>query len=169
MAVFVLVHGAWHGGWCWRRVADILRARGHHVTTPTMTGLGERAHLLSSEITLTTFGEDLRLHLEFEDLRDVVLVGHSFAGSPISYAAETARDRIARLVYLDATLAQGGETPLSVMAPEVIAHWPLCPLVQCANELTNEVKTYALVQRKTELSTGVCVRVKSWDTSLATC
>ena len=121
MTTFVLLHGAWHGGWCWRRLADILRARGHRVTTPTQTGLGERAHLLSPEITLETFCEDLRLHLEFEDADDAVLVGHSFGGSPISYAAERAAARIARLVYLDATVVEAGETTLSLNEPDLQA------------------------------------------------
>ncbi|MFV0473185.1 MAG: alpha/beta fold hydrolase [Pikeienuella sp.] len=121
MTTFTLLHGAWHGGWCWSRVAAILRARGHLVTTPTQTGLGERRHLLSPEITLSTFCEDLRLHLDYEDLRDVVLVGHSFGGSPISFAAERAGDRIARLVYLDAMLVFPGETPFSTVAPETAA------------------------------------------------
>jgi pimeloyl-ACP methyl ester carboxylesterase len=121
LTTFVLLHGAWHGGWCWRRLADILRARGHRVTTPTMTGLGERVHLLSPEITLETFCEDLRLHLEFEDADDAVLVGHSFGGSPISYAAERAGDRIGRLVYLDATVVEAGETTLSLNEPDLQA------------------------------------------------
>lgn len=121
MTDFVLVHGAWHGGWCWRRVADILRARGHRVTTPTMTGLGERAHLLSPEITLTTFGEDLTAHLRFEEVSDAVLVGHSFGGNPISYAVERMGDRIQRLVYFDAQVVFPGETPASNSAPEDVA------------------------------------------------
>lgn len=121
MTTFVLLHGAWHGGWCWRRVADVLRARGHYVTTPTQSGLGERAHLLSPDITLETFCEDLRLHLEFEDVQDAVLVGHSFGGSPISYAAERTPHRVGRLVYLDATIVFGGETPLDKMPPDVAA------------------------------------------------
>lgn len=121
MSDFVLLHGAWHGGWCWARVAAILRARGHRVTTPTQTGLGERAHLLSERITMTTFCEDLRLHLEFEDLTDVVLVGHSFGGSPVSYAAERVGDRIARLVYLDALIVLPGESPFSPLAADVVA------------------------------------------------
>lgn len=121
MTNFVLLHGAWHGGWCWSRVASILRARGHYVTTPTQTGLGERAHLLSPEITLTTFCEDLRMHLEYEDLREVALVGHSFGGSPISYAAEKAADRVARLVYLDSLLIAGGEAPFDGVAPDAVA------------------------------------------------
>lgn len=121
MTTFVLLHGAWHGGWCWGRVADILRARGHRVTTPTQTGLGERSHLLSPEITLTTFCEDLRLHLDYEDLTDVVLVGHSFGGSAISYAAETVPSRIARMIYFDAVLANGGETVFGNLPADVVA------------------------------------------------
>ena len=121
MTDFVLLHGAWHGGWCWRRVADILRARGHRVSTPTQTGLGERAHLLSPEITLQTFCDDLMAHLEFEDAAGVTLVGHSFGGSPISYAAERAPERVGRLVYLDAAVIFDGETPLDPAAPDVAA------------------------------------------------
>ncbi len=121
MTNFVLLHGAWHGGWCWARVASILRARGHAVTTPTQTGLGERRHLLSADITLTTFGEDLRLHLEYEDIAEAVLVGHSFGGSALSYAAERAHHRIARLVYLDSMLVLGGETPFDTVPPDVAA------------------------------------------------
>ena len=78
---FVLLHGAFHGGWCWVRVAEILRAAGHHVTTPTQSGLGERKHLLSKDITLDTFVTDLVNHIEFEDLSEIVLVGHSFGGT----------------------------------------------------------------------------------------
>jgi len=78
---FVLVHGAWHGGWCWRRVADLLRAGGHQVFTPTQTGLGERKHLLSKDITLDTFTKDIANVIEAEELSNVVLVGHSFGGN----------------------------------------------------------------------------------------
>ena len=121
MSALVLLHGAWHGGWCWRRVADILRARGHYVTTPTQTGLGERAHLLSPDITLDTFIDDLVMHLRAEDLSDVVLVGHSFGGGPISGVAEREGARLRRLVYLDANLCFAGETPLSAAPPETQA------------------------------------------------
>src|SRR4051794_2568326 len=84
---FVLVHGAWHGGWCWRRVADRLRAGGHTVFAPTQTGLGERSHLISREVTLDTFMTDIANVIEAEELQNVVLVGHSFAGSPTSGVA----------------------------------------------------------------------------------
>src|SRR5579862_2405263 len=84
---FVLVHGAWHGGWCWSRVADRLRAKGHVVFTPT-TGLGERKHLLSKDITLDTFTADIVNLIECEELNDMVLVGHSFGRNAISGVAD---------------------------------------------------------------------------------
>ena len=95
---FVLLHGAWHGGWCWRFVADILRARGHLVTTPTQTGLGERRHLISDRITLQTFIDDLVNHMLAEDLSDAIVVGHSFGGNALSGAAEAIPERIRELV-----------------------------------------------------------------------
>lgn len=121
MATFVLVHGAWHGGWCWSRVAEPLRGRGHEVTTPTQTGLGERRHLMSREITLQTFVGDVVNHILFEDLRDIVLVGHSFGGNAISGAAERVPERIAELVYLDALVMPGGGTPFDSLPPERVA------------------------------------------------
>lgn len=108
---FVLLHGAWHGGWCWERVAGPLRARGHRVTTPTQTGLGERAHLMSPDIDLAVFTADLVNHLVREELTEVVLVGHSFGGNAISGAAEEVPGRIARLVYLDALVPVSGRAP----------------------------------------------------------
>ncbi|MFT4795390.1 MAG: pimeloyl-ACP methyl ester carboxylesterase [Paracoccaceae bacterium] len=121
MADFTLLHGAFHGGWCWAAVADILRARGHSVTTPTQTGLGERRHLMSRAITLSTFAQDLIEHLRAEDKANTVLVGHSFAGGPISKVAEVARDQIARLVYLDAVVLKGDETPFDAFGPDIAA------------------------------------------------
>lgn len=117
---YVFVHGVWHGGWCWSRVADILRKRGHSVSAPTQTGLGERAHLLSKDITIRTFVEDIVAHLQFEDLRDVVLVGHSFGGIPITGVADLLPDRIAKLVYLDAIMLNSGETWMDLL-PEDMA------------------------------------------------
>lgn len=121
MATLVLLHGAWHGGWCWAEVAGRLRARGHRVTTPTQTGLGERRHLLSREITLETFGADLLNHLIYEDLTDALLVGHSFGGNALSVAAERAPERIRGLVYLDSLLLEGGEAGFDTVPPEVAA------------------------------------------------
>jgi len=118
---FVLVHGVWHGGWCWSRVAALLRARGHRVTTPTQTGLGERSHLLSPAITMDTFVEDIVRHLEWEDLQDVVLVGHSFGGAPITGAADRVLERIGRLIYLDGAIMEDGETWFGLLPPDIAA------------------------------------------------
>jgi pimeloyl-ACP methyl ester carboxylesterase len=109
-ATFVLVHGAWHGGWCYARVAEILRARGHRVFTPTMTGLGERVHAATAHITLTTHVTDIANVLCYEDLRDVVLCGHSYGGLVISGVVEAVPERIAALVYLDAFVPENGQS-----------------------------------------------------------
>lgn len=116
---FVLQHGAWHGGWCWDRVATRLRGQGHRVLTPTATGLGERAHLLSKDVTVEVFVQDLVNVLETEELKDVILVGHSFGGIAISGAADRVPDRIKRLVYLDAVILQPGQSVLSSIPREV--------------------------------------------------
>jgi pimeloyl-ACP methyl ester carboxylesterase len=118
---YVLLHGAWHGGWCWRPVADALRAQGHRVFTPTQTGLGERRHLLSREITLDTFVADVANLIEMEDLQDIILVGHSFGGLTISGVADRMPDRIRHLVYLDSLVLEGGQSPFGVLPPDVVA------------------------------------------------
>lgn len=118
---FMLVHGAWHGAWCWAQVADILRAHGHRVFTPTQTGLGAKRHLMSRDITLDVFVQDIANELEFEDLHDVVLVGHSFGGIAISGVADRLPQRLRQLIYLDALLLPGGMTAFSQLSPEVVA------------------------------------------------
>jgi hypothetical protein len=85
---FVLVHGAWHGGWCWRRVSDLLERKGHKVFTPTLTGLGERSHLMSRDINLDTHIMDVVNVIKWEGLKDVCLVAHSYGGWPVSGAIE---------------------------------------------------------------------------------
>ncbi|WP_435227795.1 alpha/beta fold hydrolase [Streptomyces sp. Tue6028] len=112
MATYVLVHGAWHGGWCWHDVADLLRSAGHTVHTPTLTGLGERAHLRSPDTGLATHAEDVRSVLEGEDLRDVKLVGHSYAGFVVRQAADRVPDRVEELIMLDAWAGSHGESLL---------------------------------------------------------
>lgn len=107
-ATFVFIHGAWHGGWCWKKVRPLLQSAGHAVHTPTLTGLGERAHLNSPEVDLDTHIEDVIQVLEFEDLRDVILVGHSYAGMVITGVAAKAPERLAQVVYLDAFLPEDG-------------------------------------------------------------
>ncbi len=118
---FVLVHGAWHGGWCWIRVAERLRAAGHRVFTPTQTGLADRKHLLSKDITLDTFTKDVANVIEAEELTNIVLVGHSFGGLAISGVADVMPDRIRRLVYLDSLIVEGGKTPLDAFTPDIAA------------------------------------------------
>ena len=109
MASFVLVHGGGHGGWCWKPVAERLRAQGHVVHAPTLSGLGDRRHLLTAQTGLRTHVEDIAALLFHEDLRYVVLVGHSYGGMVITGAADRMPDRIKRLVYLDAAIPVDGE------------------------------------------------------------
>ncbi len=111
MGIFVLVHGAWGGGWSWRStVGALLRDAGHEVFTPTLTGLGERGHLATPETDLETHIQDIVSVIEFEDLRDVVLMGHSYGGMVIAGAADRVADRLAALVYVDAMVPQDGQS-----------------------------------------------------------
>jgi len=118
---YVLVHGAWHGGWCWKRVSDRLRAAGHQVFCPTLTGLGERAHLLSREVNLTTHIQDVVAVLESEELNDVVLCGHSYGGIVITGVAARAKARLKQLVYLDSAIVADGEAWSDALPPEAVA------------------------------------------------
>ncbi len=118
---FVLVHGAWHGGWCWVRVADRLRAAGHRVFAPTLTGLGERSHLLTRAVDLETHIADVIAVIEAEELSDVALVGHSYAGAVTAGVADRARERLARLILLDAAMPDWGEAMIDLNPPEIVA------------------------------------------------
>lgn len=109
-APVVLVHGAWHAGWCWKKLLPRLRAAGREVFTPTLTGLGERVHLLNPSIDLNTHISDVVAMLEYEDLNGVVLVGHSYGGMVISGVAEKASARLSHLVFLDAFLPEDGKS-----------------------------------------------------------
>jgi pimeloyl-ACP methyl ester carboxylesterase len=111
---FVLVHGAWHGGWCWRRVADILQTRGHKVFAPTLTGLADRSHLLRADVNLDTHIADIVNLVKWEKLNDIVLVAHSYAGFPVSGAIEHIFDHVASVVFLDAFLPEDGQKSLDV-------------------------------------------------------
>jgi pimeloyl-ACP methyl ester carboxylesterase len=115
---FVLVHPAWHGGWCWSKLARRLRAAGHEVLTPTLTGLGERAHLARPDVGLATHVEDVVNVLLFEDLRAAVLVGHSSSGAVVTGAADRAPDRVAHVVYLDAFVPEDGQAILDLVPAE---------------------------------------------------
>jgi pimeloyl-ACP methyl ester carboxylesterase len=121
ITTFVLVHGSWHGGWCWARVAERLRAQGHRVFTPTFTGMGDRAHLLSPDITLDTFIEDIAQVLATNDLSNVVLVGHSFGGVPITGVADRMPERVKHLVYLDAIVLESGKSAFAAYPAEEAA------------------------------------------------
>jgi len=115
MANFVLVHGAWHGGWCYRDTARALRAMGHDVFTPTHAGVGERAHARGENITLETHIRDVAGCIEAEELNDVVLCGHSYGGMVITGVADRMPERIKALVYLDAFIPQNGESLIGLV------------------------------------------------------
>ena len=117
MATFVLVQGAWHGSWCWKRVRAALQARGHQVFTPTLTGVGERSHLLSPTVNLETHINDVVNLIRWEELTDVVLCGHSYGGAVIAGAADRLGKRIASLVYLDAFVLNDGESLHDLLPP----------------------------------------------------
>jgi pimeloyl-ACP methyl ester carboxylesterase len=151
MATYVLVHGAGHGGWCYQRLARLLRAAGHEVFTPSLTGLGERHHLLTPEVGLDTHIADVVSLLEHEDLRDVILAGHSYGGIVVTGAADRALDRVAQLVFLDAAILSDGEslrnvTPaLDMMREEMkvvdgieLVLWPDDPVAYAIYGVTDE-------------------------------
>lgn len=125
MATFVLVHGSWLGGWCWRDVVPPLSAAGHRVLTPTLTGLGERAHLGGREVDLDLHVRDIAAVIQWEGLgqdpADLVLVGHSYAGMVITAAADRLGEGIGHLVYLDAVVPEDGKSVFDLIPPEMAA------------------------------------------------
>lgn len=122
MATYVLIHGSRHGGWCWARVARLLRQRGHDVYTPTLSGNGERSHLRGCRpVNLDTHIEDVRAVLFYEDLHDVILVAHSYGGMVATGVAEVSSDRLAQLVYLDAIMPVSGQCHLDLAGEETAA------------------------------------------------
>jgi pimeloyl-ACP methyl ester carboxylesterase len=116
---FVLVHGAWHGGWGWVRLAALLRAQGHIVFAPTLTGLGERSHLLNATINATLHIADVVNVIRYERLTNIVLVGHSYGGNVISGVAEIVPEKIASLVFLDAFVPDDGQSVVDLVQPAV--------------------------------------------------
>jgi pimeloyl-ACP methyl ester carboxylesterase len=118
-ATYVLVHGAWHGSWCWKSVRAALQSAGHNVFTPTLTGLGERWHLNSAAIDLSTHIADIVNLIKWEELSDVVLCGHSYGGSVNIGVADHIPDRIRALVFLDAFVLENGESLMDIVPPEV--------------------------------------------------
>src|SRR5262245_9458065 len=125
MAAFVLVHGAWHGAWCWSRLLPVLRAAGHSAHAVTLTGTGERAHLLARDISLATHVSDAVNLVTCEELDDIVLVGHSYAGLVITGVADqllqSRAPPLRHLVYVDAVVPHPGESSSSHHSPDVVA------------------------------------------------
>jgi len=117
VATYVLVHGAWHGGWCWHKVRRVLQAAGAVVYTPTLSGLGERAHLASRDISLETHIEDILGVLKFEELSDVILAGHSYAGMIVTAVADRVPQQLSRVVYLDAVVPRDGQCLFDCAGP----------------------------------------------------
>jgi pimeloyl-ACP methyl ester carboxylesterase len=117
MTTIVIVHGAWGGSWAWRKFSRILRDKGHEVFTPTLTGLGDRSHPLTREVGLEHHIRDVAAVLEFEDLTDVVLIGHSYGGMVVTGVADRMDDRIAALIYLDAFVPRDGECVFDLQPP----------------------------------------------------
>lgn len=135
MATYVLVHGAWHGSWCWKRVRSALQARGHQVFTPTLTGVGERSHLLSPQVDLRTQTLDVVNLVRWEGLDDFILVGHSYGGFVVSGVADGFPERIRSLVYLDAFVPGDGKrlVDYAPIAPEQLDDgWKVKPISAAA-------------------------------------
>lgn len=118
MKTYLLVHGAWHGAWCWRRIDGPLRRAGHAVHAPTLTGLADRSHLLSREIGLATHLDDVANLISWHDLADVVLCGHSYGGMVITGVADRMPERIRALVYVDAFVPEDGLSALGQVPAE---------------------------------------------------
>ena len=118
MTTYVLVHGAWHGSWCWKRVRKALQAARHEVFTPTLTGVGERSHLNSPSINLDTHVDDVANLIRWEQLSDIILCGHSYGGCVISGVADRLPDRIRALIYLDAFVLEDGECLFDLLSEE---------------------------------------------------
>ena len=107
---FLVCHGAWGGGWSWKKMHPLMRAAGHRLLTPTYTGLGEREHLANPSINLETHIQDVLNVIKYEDLNDIVLLGHSYGGMVAAGVADRARDKIAQLIYLDAFVPRNGQS-----------------------------------------------------------
>ena len=131
MATFVVAHGAWSSGWAWKKMRPLLRAAGHEIFTPSYTGLGERIHLSSPDITLETHIQDVANVLFYEDLADVVLIGHSYGGMVATGVADRVSERIRKVIYLDAFVPRDGQalrdlapgSRVSQMAAETADNW----------------------------------------------
>ncbi len=127
MAIFVLVHGTGCGGWVWKKLSPLLRAGGHEVYTPTLTGVSDRSHLLDCNVDLNTHITDITNLIEYEDISDVILVGHSYAGMVITGVAAKIPERLSQVVYLDAYLPDDGQSEADL--------WPKDMRIEILNDL----------------------------------
>ncbi|MDR7303786.1 alpha/beta fold hydrolase [Haloactinomyces albus] len=123
MSTFVLLHGAWHGGWAWQRVVPLLREAGHEVYAPTLTGVSDRAHLLTPSVGLSTHVQDVVALVEAYDLHDVVLVGHSYAGQVVTGVADRIPERVSKRVHLDAFVGDDGDAAIDLLPSTVAGHY----------------------------------------------
>lgn len=157
MATLVLVHGAWHGSWCWKRVRASLQQQGHEVYTPTLTGIGERSHLLSPNVNLETHIQDIENLIRWEELHDVVLCGHSYGGMVVTAVADRLPERIRSLVYLDAFVPESGQC-LESFAPvsedQLIDGWKCKPI--SAEAFGVNLADRAWVDRQCTLQSRAC-------------
>jgi pimeloyl-ACP methyl ester carboxylesterase len=157
MATFVLVHGAWHGSWCWKRVRTQLQQLGHEVFTPTLSGVGGRSHLLSPDINLETHIQDIENFIRWEELHDVVLCGHSYGGMVVTGVADRMPERIRSLVFLDAFVPDSGQC-LEDFAPfsedQLIDGWKCRPI--SAEAFGVNLADRAWVDRQCTLQSRAC-------------
>jgi pimeloyl-ACP methyl ester carboxylesterase len=156
---FVLVHGAWHGGWCWRDVAATLRSKGHRVFAPTLTGLGERHHLGRADMTIDTHVEDIKAVIRCEELQNVVLVGHSYGGKVIAGVSDAMPDAVRVPIYLDALVPDPAEPPFvftDEMRKGFVDGWRVPSFPPEAFGIPKDHPGYAWVARRlTDMPMGV--------------
>jgi pimeloyl-ACP methyl ester carboxylesterase len=129
-ATILVCHGAWSAGWAWKKMHPLMHAAGHRLITPSYTGLGERVHLANPSIDLETHIQDILNVIKYEDLRDIVLLGHSYGGMVATGVADRARDRIAKLIYLDAFVPGDGQSLLDLNEP---ARQPMLELAKAGD------------------------------------
>jgi pimeloyl-ACP methyl ester carboxylesterase len=157
-STFILIHGAWHGGWCWQRVAENLQRAGHTVFAPTLSGVGERSHLAGSKINLTTHVLDVVNEVTWKDLNNIVLCGHSYGGMVITGAAELIHARIASIVYVDAFIPNDGESLNDAAGVE----WPATGMIPSltAEQFNVNAADRAWVDGKLTPQAGACFSEK---------
>jgi pimeloyl-ACP methyl ester carboxylesterase len=148
MSSFVFVHGAWHGGWSWRLVADRLAERGHEVHTPSLTGLGDRAHLGGPHVALETHLQDIVSLIQSHDLQQVVLVGHSYGGIIVRATADRLFERVSELIYVDALVPEDGESAATLVGEQIASDWQSRPRAANGTIPHSDVSRWGIVDRR---------------------